>query len=92
MYAICDGDDNLQRHLEEYDYKVQQCTNHFVKTSMYYLWKEQYQKEGRIRIKKEISKIISTLKNSVKKHRIGDFLLSSGNWVLENHREHRGHR
>ncbi len=21
-----------------------------------------------------------------------DFLLSSGNWVLENHREHRGHR
>nr|QNO54135.1 hypothetical protein KOBOILMI_00003 [Methanosarcinales archaeon ANME-1 ERB7] len=70
MYAICDGDDNLQRHLEEYDYKVQQCTNHFVKTSMYYLWKEQYPKDERIRIKKEISKIISTLKNSVKKHRI----------------------
>ena len=70
IYAICDGDDNLQRHLEEYGYKVQQCTNHFVKTSMYYLWKEQYPKEERIRIKKEISKIISTLKNSVKKHRI----------------------
>jgi hypothetical protein len=70
MYSICDGDDNLQRHLEEYGYKVQQCTNHFVKTSMYYLWKEQYPKEERIRIKKEISRIISTLKNSVKKHRI----------------------
>ena len=70
MYAICDGDDNLQRHLEEYGYKVQQCTNHFVKTSMYYLWKEQYPKEERIRIKKEISRIISMLKNSVKKHRI----------------------
>ena len=69
MYAICDGDDNLQRHLEEHDYKVQQCTNHFVKTSMYYLWKEQYPKEERMRIKKEISGIISTLKNSVKKHR-----------------------
>ncbi|MEA1944200.1 MAG: hypothetical protein U9N07_02505 [Euryarchaeota archaeon] len=70
MYAICDGDDNLQRYLEEHDYKVQQCTNHFVKTSMYYLWKEQYPKEERMRIKKEISGIISTLKNSMKKHRI----------------------
>ncbi len=69
MYAICDGDDNLQRHLEGYGYKIQQCTNHFVKTSMYYLWKEQYPKEERMRIKKEISGIISTLKNSVKKHR-----------------------
>jgi hypothetical protein len=37
VYAICDGDENLQQHLEEYDYKIQQCTNHFVKTSMYYL-------------------------------------------------------
>lgn len=70
MYAICDGDENLQRHLEDYGYKVQQCTNHFVKTSMYYLWKEQYPKEERMKIKKEISRIISTLKNSVKKHRI----------------------
>ncbi len=69
MYAICDGDDNLQRHLEGYGYKIQQCTNHFVKTSMYYLWKEQHPKEERMRIKKEISGIISTLKNSVKKHR-----------------------
>lgn len=70
MYAICDGDDNLQQHLEDYGYRVQQCTNHFVKTSMYYLWKEQYSKEERMRIKKEISGVISTLKNSVKKHRI----------------------
>jgi hypothetical protein len=67
--AVCDGDDNLQRHLEIYDYRIQQCTNHSVKTSMYYLWKEQYPKEDRIRIKKEISRIISTLKNSLKKHR-----------------------
>jgi hypothetical protein len=70
VYAICDGDDNLQRHLEKYGYKIQQCTNHFVKTTMYYLWKEQYPKEERMKIKKEISRIISTLKNSVKKHRI----------------------
>lgn len=70
MYAICDGDDNLQQHLEDYGYRIQQCTNHFVKTSMYYLWKEQYPKEERMRIKKEISGIISMLKNSVKKHRI----------------------
>ena len=70
VYAICDGDENLQRHLEEDGYKVQQCTNHFVKTSMYYLWKEQYPKEERMKIKKEISRIISTLKNSVEKHRI----------------------
>jgi hypothetical protein len=67
--AVCDGDDNLQQHLERYEYRIQQCTNHFVKTSMYYLWKEQYPKEDRIRIKKDISRIISTLKNSVKKHR-----------------------
>ena len=67
--AVCDGDDNLQRHLERYGYRIQQCTNHFIKTSMYYLWKEQYPKEDRIRIKKDISRIISTLKNSVKKHR-----------------------
>ena len=33
------------------------------------IW-DQYPKEERIRIKKEISGIISTLKNSVKKHRI----------------------
>ncbi|RZB28907.1 MAG: hypothetical protein AEth_01511 [Candidatus Argoarchaeum ethanivorans] len=70
VYAICDGDENLQRHLEGYGYKVQQCTNHFVKTSMYYLWKEQYPKGERMKLKKEISRIISTLKNSVKKHRI----------------------
>jgi len=70
VYAICDGDDNLQRHLEKYGYKIQQCTNHFVKTTMYYLWKEQYPKGDRMKIKKEISRIISTLKNSVKKHRI----------------------
>ena len=70
VYAICDGDDKLQRHLEKFGYKIQQCTNHFVKTSMYYLWKEQYGKEERIKIKSEISGIISTLKNSVKKHRI----------------------
>jgi hypothetical protein len=69
-YAICDGDDNLQRHLEGYGYEIQQCTNHFVKTTMYYLWKEQYPKEDRMKIKKEISRIISTLKKSVKKHRI----------------------
>jgi hypothetical protein len=61
MYTICDGDENLQRHLEDYGYKVQQCTNHFVKTSMYYLWKEQYPKEERMRIKKEINGIISAL-------------------------------
>jgi len=67
--AVCDGDYKLQRHLESYGYKIQQCTNHFVKTSMYYLWKEQYPTEDRIRIKKYISRIISTLKNSVKKHR-----------------------
>jgi len=70
VYAICDRDDNLQRRLEEYGYKIQQCTNHFVKTTMYYLRKEQYPKEDRMKIKKEISRIISTLKNSVKKHRI----------------------
>ncbi|RZN30611.1 MAG: hypothetical protein EF813_12770 [Methanosarcinales archaeon] len=96
MYAICDGDANLQQHLGDYGYRIQQCTNHFVKTSMYYLWKEQYPKEERMRIKndfftknrvktalrvwltiyffvwgicQEISGIISTLKNSVKKHR-----------------------
>jgi hypothetical protein len=69
VYAICDGDDKLQLNLETYGYRIQQCTNHFVKTSMYYLWKEQYPKEDRIRIKKNISRIISTLKNSVKKHR-----------------------
>ncbi|TFH43593.1 MAG: hypothetical protein E4G94_04655 [ANME-2 cluster archaeon] len=67
--AICDGDDNLQRHLAEYGYRIQQCTNHFVKTSMYYLCLEQYPKDDRLHIKKEISRIISTLKNSVKKHR-----------------------
>lgn len=66
MYTICDGGDNLQRSLEEYGYKIQQCTNHFVKISMYYMWKEQYLKEERMKIKKEISRIISTLKNSVK--------------------------
>jgi hypothetical protein len=69
VYAVCDGDDKLQLNLETYGYRIQQCTNHFVKTSMYYLWKEQYPKEDRIRIKKNISRIISTLKNSVKKHR-----------------------
>lgn len=69
VYAICDGDYQLQLHLKEDGYKIQQCTNHFVKTSMYYLWKEQYPKENRTRIKKDISRIISTLKNSVKKHR-----------------------
>ena len=53
MYAICDGDDNLQQHLEDYGYRIQQCTNHFVKTSMYYLWKEQYPKEERMRIKND---------------------------------------
>lgn len=70
IYAICDGDENLQRHLEENDYEVQQCTNYFVKTSMYYLWKEEYPKDERMKLKKEISKIISTLKNSVEKHRV----------------------
>jgi len=69
-YAICDGDDKMQRYLEQYGYKIQQCTNHFVRTTMYYLWKEQYPKEDRMKIKREISRIISTLKNSVKKHRI----------------------
>jgi len=69
VYAICDGDDKLQRQLEKFGYKIQQCTNHFIKTSMYYLWKEQYSKEERMKIKKEISEIIYTLKNSVKKHR-----------------------
>lgn len=69
-YAICDGDDKMQRYLEQYGYKIQQCTNHFVRTTMYYLWKEQYSKEDRMKIKREISRIISTLKNSVKKHRI----------------------
>ncbi len=38
VYAICDGDDSLQSHLKKDGYKIQQCTNHFVKTSMYYLW------------------------------------------------------
>ena len=69
-YAICDGDDKMQRYLEQYGYKIQQCTNHFVRTTMYYLWKEQYPKEDRMKIKREISRIISTLKNSVKKHRV----------------------
>lgn len=69
VYAVCDGDGKLQLNLETYGYRIQQCTNHFVKTSMYYLWKEQYPKEDRMRIKKDISRIISTLKNSVKKHR-----------------------
>ncbi len=69
-YAICDGDEKLQLHLKKDGYKIQQCTNHFVKTSMYYLWKEHYPKRDRTRIKKDISRIISTLKNSVKKHRI----------------------
>jgi hypothetical protein len=68
-YAICDGDPKLQMHLENAGYKIQQCTNHFVKTTNYYLWEEKYVKEDRMRIKKEISRIISTLKNSVKKHR-----------------------
>jgi len=36
---------------------------------MYYLWMEQYPKHDRIRIKKDIIRIISTLKNSVKKHK-----------------------
>ncbi len=35
---------------------------------MYYLWKEHYPKKDRTRIKKDVSRIISTLKNSVKKH------------------------
>ena len=69
MYAICDGDDKLHLSLEACGYRIQQCTNHFVKTSMYYLWMEQYSKHDRMRIKKDISRIISTLKNSVKKHR-----------------------
>ncbi len=69
VYAICDGDYQLQSHLEKDGYNIQQCTNHFVKTSMYYLWREQYPKRDRTRIKKDISRIISTLKNSVKKHR-----------------------
>lgn len=68
-YAICDGDATLQSHLINDGYGIQQCTNHFVKTTMYYLWKEQYPKKDRIRLKKDISRIISTLKNSVKKHR-----------------------
>jgi hypothetical protein len=67
-YAICDGDDILQSHLKNDGYKIQQCTNHFVKTSMYYLWKENYPKKERKRIKKDVSRIISTIKNSVKKH------------------------
>jgi hypothetical protein len=69
VYAICDGDYQLQSALKKDGYKIQQCTNHFVKTSMYYLWSEQYPKRDRKRIKKDISRIISTLKNSVKKHR-----------------------
>lgn len=69
IYAVCDGDGKLQLNLETCGYRIQQCTNHFVKTSMYYLWMEQYPKEYRIRIKKDISRVISTLKNSVKKHR-----------------------
>ena len=69
VYAVCDGDGKLQLNLETDGYRIQQCTNHFVKTSMYYLWMEQYPKEDRMRIKKDISRIISTLKNSVKKHR-----------------------
>ncbi len=68
-YAICDGDPNLQINLEKADYKIQQCTNHFIKTAMYYLWEEKYSKEYRNGIKNEVSWIISTLKNSVKKHR-----------------------
>lgn len=34
-YAICDGDDKLQKHLKENGYQIQKCTNHFIKTSMY---------------------------------------------------------
>jgi hypothetical protein len=83
VYAICDGDDSLQRHLEKYGYKIQQCTNHFVKTTMYYLWKEQYPKGDRMKIKKEISRIISTLKNSVKKHRI-DSDFARLEWISRN--------
>ena len=69
VYAVCDGDGKLQSNLELYGYRIQQCTNHFVRTSMYYLWMEQYPKSDRMRFKKDISRIISTLKNSVKKHR-----------------------
>ncbi len=69
MYAVCDGDEKLHLSLEASGYRIQQCTNHFVKTSMYYLWMEQYPKHDRMRIKKDIIRIISTLKNSVKKHR-----------------------
>ena len=42
--AVCDGDEKLHLSLEAYGYKIQQCTNHFVKTSVYYLWMEQYPK------------------------------------------------
>ena len=69
VYSVCDVDGKLQLNLETDGYRIQQCTNHFVRTSMYYLWMEQYPKEDRMRIKKDISRIISTLKNSVKKHR-----------------------
>ena len=73
-YAVCDGDDKLQKHLLEDGCRVRQCTNHFIKTSMYYLWKENYPLNDRKRIKKEVNRIISTLKNSVEKHKKdGDF-------------------
>jgi hypothetical protein len=32
VYAVCDGDGKLQLNLETYGYRIQQCTNHFVKT------------------------------------------------------------
>jgi len=86
VYAICDGDDKLQRKLEEHGYLIQQCTNHFIKTSMYYLWKEQYSKEERLKIKNELSRIISTLKNSVLKHR-KDLDFTRLEWRIKKTRE-----
>ena len=69
VYSICDGDPNLQINLTKAGYRIQQCTNHFIKTINYNLWQESYPKEYRARIKKDIKRIIFTLKNSVKKHR-----------------------
>jgi len=51
----------LQFNLKVYGYRIQQCTNHFVRTSMYYLWKEQYPKDNQIKLKMDISRTILEL-------------------------------
>jgi len=85
MYAICDGDENLKRHLEDYGYKIQQCTNHFVKTSIYYLWKEQYPNSRLVwRIdttQKELLSIANELLSSNKDSNTAKFILRTAGIV-----------